>query len=205
MPILDGIFGFPAKVRGEMGPAVVGRLLRVATKAGRVVSSLISVDTSGNLSTPGRIAASTATVLADAYASWFGHGANVTSTNGYSAPFNRFGFFQTPDGQIGIQAEDDTWIILNLNTASKGSIIATMDEHGLSIGRGGASASREPSAALQVSAGSSNEGGFLPPKMSVANRNAITSPTAGLIIYNSENARLELYDGSAWVGITTEP
>lgn len=40
--------------------------------------------------------------------------------------------------------------------------------------------------------------GFLPPRMSTANRDAIASPAQGLIIWNTDLARLEYYDGSQW-------
>ena len=40
--------------------------------------------------------------------------------------------------------------------------------------------------------------GFLPPRMTTTQRNAITSPVAGLIIYNISNNSHEIYNGTAW-------
>jgi hypothetical protein len=40
--------------------------------------------------------------------------------------------------------------------------------------------------------------GFLPPRLTTAERNAIVSPTAGLIIYNSTKNCLEWYNGTVW-------
>ena len=46
---------------------------------------------------------------------------------------------------------------------------------------------------------------MIPPVMTTAQRNAITAQylTGGALIYNSSLNRLELYNGSAWVGIAT--
>ncbi len=40
--------------------------------------------------------------------------------------------------------------------------------------------------------------GFLPPRMTTAQRDAISSPAVGLVVYNTERACLETYDGSIW-------
>ncbi len=45
----------------------------------------------------------------------------------------------------------------------------------------------------------SSDKGFLPPRMSSAQRDAIALPAAGLIIYNTDNASLEFSDGSDWI------
>ena len=52
------------------------------------------------------------------------------------------------------------------------------------------------SSALDVS---SSTKGFLPPRMTTAQRNAITSPTEGLTLWNTENKQLEVYNGTYWV------
>jgi len=40
--------------------------------------------------------------------------------------------------------------------------------------------------------------GFLPPRMTTTQRDAIASPAAGLIIFNTTTTKLECYDGAAW-------
>lgn len=45
---------------------------------------------------------------------------------------------------------------------------------------------------------SSTTQGFLPPRMTTAQRNAIISPAEGLSIYNTDAKCLEFYDGTAW-------
>lgn len=44
----------------------------------------------------------------------------------------------------------------------------------------------------------SNTKGFLPPRMTSTQRDAITSPPAGLVIYNTTNSVLNYYNGTAW-------
>jgi hypothetical protein len=52
-------------------------------------------------------------------------------------------------------------------------------------------------AALEVS---SNTQGFLPPRMTLAQRNAISAPIpAGMVIYNTNTNELNVYNGTAWV------
>ena len=45
--------------------------------------------------------------------------------------------------------------------------------------------------------------GFLPPRMTTAQRNAIASPEPGLTIYNTSTSELQVYNGSIWT-ISTE-
>jgi hypothetical protein len=41
--------------------------------------------------------------------------------------------------------------------------------------------------------------GFLPPRMTTTQRNAITSPPPGLVIFNTTTSREEGYDGAQWI------
>ena len=66
------------------------------------------------------------------------------------------------------------------------------DTGGVSIGSGVDAAS---SAILDVT---STTKGFLPPRMSTTQRNAISAPAAGLTIYNTTTSQIEVYSGSAW-------
>ena len=56
-----------------------------------------------------------------------------------------------------------------------------------------------PSAMLEVQ---STTKGFLPPKMTTTQRNAISSPAAGLMIYNTTTNKLNVYT-TAWEAITS--
>jgi hypothetical protein len=58
-----------------------------------------------------------------------------------------------------------------------------------------------PSAQLDVT---STEKGFLPPRMTTAQRNLIASPATGLLVFQTDNiAGYYFYDGTAWVGLGT--
>lgn len=57
----------------------------------------------------------------------------------------------------------------------------------------------DTSAVLDVnSSDSNNPKGFLPPRLTSAQRDAISNPAEGLIIYNTEINRIEWFTGSAW-------
>jgi hypothetical protein len=68
----------------------------------------------------------------------------------------------------------------------------------------GASSAASASAVLEAS---STTQGFLPPRMTSTQRNAISSPAAGLMIWNTTDIELEVYNGLFWVnmnGITDQ-
>ncbi len=47
--------------------------------------------------------------------------------------------------------------------------------------------------------------GLLPPRMNTTQRNAIASPAEGLVIYNTDEKALNLYNGIAWTSLTPVP
>lgn len=47
--------------------------------------------------------------------------------------------------------------------------------------------------------------GFLTPRMTSIQRNAISNPVVGLLIYCSDCQELQIYNGVDWMGITTRP
>lgn len=56
----------------------------------------------------------------------------------------------------------------------------------------------EVSAKLEVV---STTQGFLPPRMTTTQRNAISSPAAGLQVFNTSTGQMEYYNGSSWVAM----
>lgn len=46
--------------------------------------------------------------------------------------------------------------------------------------------------------------GFLPPRMTTEQRDAITTPAEGLMIFNSTTKKLNFYNGTAWETVTSE-
>ncbi len=47
--------------------------------------------------------------------------------------------------------------------------------------------------------------GLLPPRMTTMERNAIASPAAGLVIYNTDDKALNLFNGETWNSMTPVP
>ncbi|MHA8094441.1 beta strand repeat-containing protein [Aquirufa lenticrescens] len=65
-----------------------------------------------------------------------------------------------------------------------------------------------PTSSSAILEASSTTQGFLPPRLTTTQRDAITSPVAGLTIWNITNTQLEVYDGSYWknmVGLLVSP
>jgi hypothetical protein len=62
----------------------------------------------------------------------------------------------------------------------------------------GTTPSLDASAALEVD---STTKGFLPPRMTQAQRDAIGSPATGLQVYNTTTSKVNVYDGATWVEV----
>jgi len=77
-------------------------------------------------------------------------------------------------------------------------LIVTARTQSLAINTDGSTA--DNSALLDVK---STSKGLLPPRMTTAQRDLITTPAAGLVIFNSQTNSLQLYNGSVWVSLTT--
>jgi len=65
-----------------------------------------------------------------------------------------------------------------------------------SVGIG--AAPNEASAILEIE---TTTKGFLPPRMTTTQQNAIGSPAAGLVIYNTTTNKLSVFNGSAWTAL----
>lgn len=63
------------------------------------------------------------------------------------------------------------------------------------------STAQDPSAAMQVS---STTQGFLPPQMTQNQRDVISNPAPGLLLYNTTSQQLENFDGSQWDATGTD-
>src|SRR3989344_2673002 len=55
-----------------------------------------------------------------------------------------------------------------------------------------------PAAIFQIN---STSGGFLPPRLTTAQKTAIASPASGLVLYDSDLNKLNVYNGSAWKNV----
>jgi hypothetical protein len=80
---------------------------------------------------------------------------------------------------------------------SGSAVLARLDTGGsLSIGKGSTAA--VASSILELS---STTKGFLPPRMTNAQMVAIATPAAGLVVYDTTNNKLNVYDGTNWVAV----
>lgn len=78
------------------------------------------------------------------------------------------------------------------------AFIATVRGQSFAINTSGSAA--DSSALLDVN---STSKGFLPPRMTTLQRDAITSPATGLVIFNTNINSIQLYNGSGWVSLMT--
>ena len=84
------------------------------------------------------------------------------------------------------------------------AIFTTVAATAQSVGINADGSAANASAMLDVS---STTKGFLPPRMTATQRDAISSPAAGLTIWNATDVELQVYNGSLWVnmnGITNQ-
>ena len=57
-----------------------------------------------------------------------------------------------------------------------------------------------PAASAQLEVSSTSKG-FLPPRLTTGERDAISSPAAGLVLYNSTTNKLQVRTNTAWVDL----
>jgi len=74
--------------------------------------------------------------------------------------------------------------------------------HNMNIGNGVAKAT-DPSAYLELGKATGSTKGFLGPRMTTTQRDAIASPATGLIIYNTTTNKINYWNGTAWIEIAT--
>jgi hypothetical protein len=84
-----------------------------------------------------------------------------------------------------------------LNFASPGGV--RVNSPSVSIKSGGGSG-MDASAILAIS---STTTGFLPPRMTTTQKNAISGPTEGLVIYDRTLHKLSVFTGSVWETVTS--
>lgn len=84
-----------------------------------------------------------------------------------------------------------------------GSPIHTIDYQGNGYFAGNVGVgTTTPNAKAKLQVDSTTQG-FLPPRMTTVQRDAITSVPAGLMVYNTTTNKLNFYNGSAWEAVTS--
>lgn len=197
-------FARSSRVVEVVGAVVANSVAIFKDAAGRVISSLVTVDESGNVSTPGNLTAGAAKVTGESA------GVAVFGFNGMAevAGPNSNGFRQASDGSVGISVPQDKVIAGIGKGATDTGFYAGQTPggalNGFVVFRGGQGATLDSSAILQVVWDDSGYvGGFLPPRMSTAQRDGIASPGDGLVIYNTQTHKLNVNENGTWRVVTT--
>jgi hypothetical protein len=119
----------------------------------------------------------------------------ATNSSGASAPSTTYAYQWWYDSTTNVlkmrNADNDAWINFAYFNQVNDTWLIQQDSNG-NVGIGAAAAA---SAILDLT---STTKGFRAPSMTTTQRNAISSPATGLLIYNTTTAAYEFYNGSAW-------
>jgi len=129
----------------------------------------------------------------------------MTVTLGYNAPSGFVAGETVTPAKLNSLGQPVISAIVNADISNSAAIAGTKvspnfgAQNVVTTGDGGfGTASPDAKAALTVT---STTKGFLPPRMTTAQRDAITSPTAGLVLYNSSTNKLQVRTNTAWTDL----
>jgi hypothetical protein len=129
----------------------------------------------------------------------------MTVTLGYNAPSGFVAGETVTPAKLNSLGQPVISAIVNNDISNSAAIAGSKvspnfgAQNVVTTGDGGfGTASPDAKAALTVT---STTKGFLPPRMTTAQRDAITSPTAGLILYNSTTNKLQVRTNTAWTDL----
>jgi hypothetical protein len=108
----------------------------------------------------------------------------VTPSLGFGTYLNKNMFFLNATGNIGINTTTNAGYKLDVNGTAR-------IQNKLSVGT--------PTQASAVMEITSTTLGFLPPRMTTTQKNAIATPAAGLIVYDTTLNVLTYYNGTTWI------
>jgi hypothetical protein len=125
----------------------------------------------------------------------------ITTTSQLTAISSIGGLFisnssTSANGVIGLTGAG---FILQGKDGASTSYPLLLQPYGSNVGIGTTS----PSASAILQADSTTKG-FLPPRMTTTQRNAISSPATGLFLYDSTDNEYEYYNGTAWTAIQSK-
>lgn len=125
-------------------------------------------------------------------------GALATNSSGATAPATTYAYQWWYDSTANIlkirNADNDAWISFAVFNQSNDTWTIQQDANG-NVGIGGA-----PNAATILDLVSTTKG-FRAPSMTTVQRDAISSPVAGLLIYNTTLNSYQVYNGSSWTSV----
>lgn len=131
---------------------------------------------------------------------------NFFSGGGYSIGRSGTAMTWNAGGSINFQiSSNDAYGVSAANghvwrTANSGGAALMRLDTGGSLSIGNSSTAAASSSILDLT---STSKGFLPPRMTTAQKNAITSPATGLVIFDTTLNKLCVYTGSAWETVTS--
>ena len=212
MCIRDSINGIAFDGSGDITITAVadaGTLTGTTLKSTVTGSSLTSVGTLANLTVTNPIVGSITGNAATATSATTAGTATTTTGNAGTATklatsrnINGIAFDGSGDITITAEADAGTLTGTTLKSTVTGSSLTSVGTLTSATVNGkvivGASTEASTSAVLEAS---STTQGFLPPRMTSTQRNAISSPVAGLTIWNTTNVQLEVYNGSLWASM----
>jgi hypothetical protein len=127
---------------------------------------------------------------------------NTTLTTPTISTINNTGTLTLPTSTDTLVGRNTTDTLTNKTLTSPtitGTGTATFaDETVTGALRVGSSGSADSKSVLDLV---STTKGFLPPRMTTIERDAISSPTTGLVIYNTSTNKMNVYNGSSWVEV----
>ena len=128
----------------------------------------------------------------------YSNGQGLTVDNSRVVSYKRFDFAQFSSnpaaGNAGVYYNTTDNALRIYNGTNWQNILAPNSSGNVGIG----TATPNASALLDVS---STTKGFLPPRMTNAQMVAIATPAAGLVVYDTTNNKLSVYDGATWIAV----
>lgn len=172
-----------------IGTATPGGPLQVVGTNGAAGSYILQLKDSNYLANGGEVLS----VHANSQKPWIARFYN----DSYSATTPIFAYFGYDNGNfsMGTYGARDLGLFVGNHYGSEELVIkGSTGNVGIGI--------TSPNAAALLHLSSTNKG-FLPPVMTTAQKTAITSPPAGLVVYDSTLNKLCVYTGSSWETITS--
>jgi len=96
-------------------------------------------------------------------------------------------------------------LVIGVNVVGLGSNTTSLGNASTTFGRwyGSLLLGTTTNAASSILTMESTTQGFLPPRMTSAQRNLIGTPATGLVVYNTTDNRLSVFNGTSWVNLAT--